>query len=65
MAYDKFDASDGVWRTIGGRRIFIKNKQPLSEAMKQSGKFKKVTREDVVKAKAQLLETNTKPYKQN
>ena len=30
---------DGVWRTIGGRRIFIKNGKSLSEAMKESGKF--------------------------
>ena len=31
----------GVWRTIGGRRVFIKNGQNLSDAMKESGKFKK------------------------
>lgn len=30
----------GVWRTIGGRRVFIKDKQSLSDAMKESGKFK-------------------------
>lgn len=29
----------GVWRTISGRRIFIKNGQSLIEAMKSSGKF--------------------------
>lgn len=38
--YD-FDDSDGVWRTIGGRRVFIKDGQSLSDAMKESGKFKK------------------------
>lgn len=32
---------DGVWRTIGGRRVFIRNGQSLSDAMKESGKFKK------------------------
>lgn len=32
---------DGVWRTVGGRRIFIKNGQDLSSAMKASGKFNK------------------------
>jgi len=37
--YD-FDEEDGVWRTIGGRRVFIKNGQSLSDAMKESGKFK-------------------------
>ncbi len=36
----KYDNEDGVWRTIGGRRIFIKNGQDLASAMKESGKFK-------------------------
>ena len=36
----KYDNSDGVWRTVGGRRIFIKKGQSLSDAMKESGKFK-------------------------
>lgn len=30
---------NGVWRTVGGRRIFIAEGQSLSEAMKKSGKF--------------------------
>ena len=30
----------GVWRTIGGRRIFITEGKGLSDAMKESGKFK-------------------------
>lgn len=36
-------ASDlgGVWRTVGGRRIFIKDGQDLASAMKESGKFGK------------------------
>lgn len=29
----------GVWRTIGGRRVFIKEGQSLASAMKASGKF--------------------------
>ena len=35
-------ASDegGVWRTIGGRRVFIKDGEDLESAMKNSGKFK-------------------------
>ena len=34
-------ASDlgGVWRTVGGRRIFIKDGEDLEIAMKNSGKF--------------------------
>jgi hypothetical protein len=30
----------GVWRTVGGRRIFIKDGEDLATAMKKSGKFK-------------------------
>lgn len=32
--------AEGVWRTISGRRVFIKKGQSLTEAMKESGKFK-------------------------
>lgn len=35
-----YNDDDGVWRTIGGRRVFIRNGQDLAEAMKESGKFK-------------------------
>ena len=30
----------GVWRTIQGRRVFIKDGQSVTDAMKSSGKFK-------------------------
>ena len=30
----------GVWRTISGRRVFIKEGQSISDAMRESGKFK-------------------------
>ena len=33
------DDIGGVWRTVGGRRIFIKDGEDLSTAMKNSGKF--------------------------
>ena len=36
---NNYDEKDGVWRTVGGRRIFIRNGQSLSEAMIESGKF--------------------------
>lgn len=29
----------GIWRTVGGRRIFIRDGQDLASAMKESGKF--------------------------
>lgn len=32
-------SEDGVWRTISGRRVFIKKGQSLTDAMKESGKF--------------------------
>lgn len=31
----------GVWRTVSGRRIFIKDGQSLTDAMRESGKFGK------------------------
>lgn len=47
---EKFNEGDGVWRTIGGRRVFIRTGQSLSDAMRESGKFKtksgKVKKED-------------------
>ena len=43
----------GVWRTVGGRRIFIKEGQDLTSAMKASGKFnssnnKKLKKQDKI-----------------
>lgn len=35
----EFNGKMGVWRTIGGRRIFISDGQSLPEAMRVSGKF--------------------------
>ena len=41
MAYkEKYNSEDGVWRTIGGRKVFIKKGQSVAEAMIESGKFK-------------------------
>lgn len=42
MAKKKYDSEDGVWRTIGGRRVFIRTGQSLSSAMKESGKFNSI-----------------------
>lgn len=39
MAKD-YDKEDGVWRTIGGRKVFIRKGQNLADAMIESGKFK-------------------------
>ena len=37
----EFNGKQGVWRTVGGRKIFIVNGQDLPTAMKLSGKFEK------------------------
>ncbi len=51
---EKYNEADGVWRTIGGRRVFIKKGQSLSEAMIESGKFKNDARTAYRKAKEDL-----------
>lgn len=39
---ENFNEEDGVWRTVSGRRIFIRNGETLSQAMAKSGKFNNV-----------------------
>lgn len=46
----------GVWRTVAGRRVFIKDGQSLSDAMRNSGKFgnkkeEKFTEEEIEEIK--------------
>lgn len=41
MGYEHKNDDKGVWRTIGGRRIFIADGEDLETAMKKSGKFEK------------------------
>lgn len=41
-----FNGKDGVWRTVGGRHIFIANGQSLKDAMRASGKFKNLKDDD-------------------
>lgn len=61
---------DGVWRTIGGRRVFIKTGQSLSNAMKDSGKFKlqklRSEKEEMVdvfnKIEEEMLDQNLHTY---
>ena len=49
------DYENGVWRTIGGRRVFIRNGESLPSAMKRSGKFER-------KQKIQNYETEDRRY---
>lgn len=53
-----YSNEDGVWRTIGGRRVFIKNGQSLEEAMKESGKFKKGQKPEVDKKENRYATNN-------
>lgn len=39
----------GVFRTVGGRKIFIKDGQDLASAMKESGKFSNNQTENIKK----------------
>ena len=41
LVKDTETGATGVFRTVGGRRIFIKEGQDLASAMKESGKFSK------------------------
>ena len=56
----KYDESDGVWRTIGGRKVFIRKGQSLSDAMKESGKFKKKDEDDYKSDRLKYVEENDK-----
>ena len=55
MADDK--ESGGVWRTVCGRRIFIRKGQSLTDAMRESGKFKK---SDIDSAKSESAKSAPK-----
>ncbi len=56
--------SDGVWRTISGRRVFIRNGQSISSAMKASGKFKSKKNESTKnKTKMQEMAVKGAPEK--
>lgn len=54
------DDIGGVWRTVGGRRIFIKDGEDLETAMKKSGKFgkekkKELTDEELKKEQFEII----------
>lgn len=62
--YEDFDESEGVWRTVGGRKIFIRNGQDLASAMKESGKFSRVARhQNLYKETSEEKETETSKEK--
>lgn len=47
---------NGVWRTISGRRVFIKEGESLSSAMRKSGKFK-IKSQSTQKINKKVLDT--------
>ena len=52
LVKDTETGATGVFRTVGGRRIFIKEGQDLASAMKESGKFsRKENKNNETKAK--------------
>lgn len=52
LVKDTETGATGIFRTVGGRRIFIKDGQDLASAMKESGKFsKKENKNNETKAK--------------
>lgn len=55
----------GVWRTIGGRRVFIKNGQDLASAMKESGKFSKKNKDNNKAKEYKTLEEQIEYIKQD
>ena len=57
------DTEKGVWRTISGRRVFIKDGQSVAAAMQASGKFsanrKKAIHLEPAEYKKVMSEINT------
>lgn len=49
----EFNGKRGVWRTIGGRKVFIATGQSLGEAMKESGKFDNIRRKNAERRTAE------------
>lgn len=48
---------NGVWRTISGRRVFIRDGQSLTDAMRESGKFGNKSKAKQKKRNMQKLNT--------
>ena len=54
---------NGVWRTVGGRRIFIKEGQDLSSAMKESGKFESKKEEKFTEEEIEEIKDDIESFK--
>ena len=51
----------GVWRTIRGRRIFIRSGESLGSAMARSGKFKNKTKQSNNSTRIKYIDKDIKP----
>lgn len=60
----KYDEAEGVWRTIGGRRVFIRKSQSLVDAMVESGKFKDLKKRKEEFDKKQDKKDSDKEYEE-
>ena len=45
----------GIWRTIGGRRVFIKDGEDIATAMKNSGKFENKNFKAILKSELESI----------
>ena len=54
---------DGVWRTVRGRKIFIKDGQSLTEAMKDSGKFESKKEEKFTEEEIEEIKDDIESFK--
>lgn len=61
------DDIGGVWRTVGGRRIFIKDGEDLETAMKKSGKFDKNGKKNIIDytKEAEKIKNNIKELEED
>lgn len=57
------DETKGVWRTVFGRHIFIKDGQSLSDAMKESGKYDDDCVEKIKQTEKAKADSGDKPKK--
>ena len=68
---NKYQENEGVWKTIAGRRVFIRNGQSLQEAIDGSGKFDDIKRKikernklkENIKKNAELAKKIEKKYR--
>ena len=61
----EFEGYRGVWRTVGGRHIFIRHGEGLASAMRRSGKFKSIKNKRATVSKTNNTEETQQREKPN